>query len=586
MQATTLTVPSGDINLSVKQYGQPSGKKTKPVIVLVHGYPDSSAIWDNVIPFLVKQYQVVTYDVRGAGASDVPKKISDYQLSFLMQDLHAAIDAVSPDQPVHLVGHDWGSIQSWESVTEPGAEKRIASYTTISGPCLDHVGYWFRERFGSASPAEITAAAGQLLHSWYIFLFQLPWVAPKMWQLGLGKAWPKLLENIEGISAEVNPTQTADGVLGVNLYRANMMQRVLRPRRRVAQVPVQMVVAQKDNFVTPQLLSELSHWTPKLWRREANVTHWLQHSHPEQLAQWIGEFVDHIDGAPASPTLQRAYVSETANEKCGDFARKLVVVTGAGSGIGRETALAFSAEGAEVLCVDINEAAANETVTMLPHGQGHALTVDVSNSRAMETFAKTVLRDYGVPDVVINNAGIGMAGGFLDTSVKDWQKVLGVNVWGVIHGCRLFAQQMIDAGKRGHIVNTASAAAFTPSRAYPAYATSKSAVLMLSDCLQAELAGQGIGVTAVCPGVIDTGITLATHFVGVDEQEQDKKRKATKGIYQKRAYTPDRVAQAIVNAVRENKPLAIVSPEAHGLRLLSRFAPGIMRRMARVEVAP
>lgn len=586
MQATTLTVPSGNINLSVKQYGKNSEKKNKPVIVLVHGYPDSSAIWDNVVPFLVKQYQVVTYDVRGAGFSDAPKKISDYQLTFLMQDLHAVIDAVSPTQPVHLVGHDWGSIQSWESVTEPGAEKRIASYTTISGPCLDHVGHWFRERFGSASPAEITAAAGQLLHSWYIFLFQLPWVAPKLWQLGLGKAWPTLLENIEGISAAANPTQTADGTLGVNLYRANMLQRILHPRQRIAQVPVQMVIAQKDSFVTPQLLSEMSHWTPKLWRREANVTHWLQHSHPQQLAQWISEFVDHINGAPASATLKRAYVDEQTNEKCGDFAHKLVVVTGAGSGIGRETALAFAAEGADVLCVDINEAAANETVTMLPHGQGHALTVDVSNSHAMETFAKAVLRDHGVPDVVINNAGIGMAGSFLDTSVKDWQKVLGVNVWGVIHGCRLFAQQMIDAGKRGHIVNTASAAAFTPSRVYPAYATSKSAVLMLSDCLQAELAGQGIGVTAVCPGVIDTGITLATHFVGVDEQEQDKKRKATKSIYQKRAYTPDRVAQAIVNAVRENKPLAVVSPEAHGLRLLSRFAPGIMRRMARVEITP
>lgn len=578
MQADTISVPSGDIQLSVNQYG----KEGKPVLVFVHGYPDSSAIWDNVIPFLTKQYRVVTYDVRGAGKSDVPQKISDYQLRFLMQDLHAVIDAVSLGKPVHVIGHDWGSIQSWEAVTEPGAETRIASYTTISGPCLDHVGHWFRQRFASVSPAEMTAAAGQLLHSWYIFLFQLPWLAPKLWQMGLGKAWPKLLKNIEGITAEASPTQTSDGILGVNLYRANMIQRLLQPRRRIAQVPVQLVVAQQDNFVTPQLLSEISHWVPTLWRRDVNTTHWLQHSHPHQLAQWISEFVAHIEGAPASAALQRAYV--TGDDRY--FAQKLVVVTGAGSGIGRATALAFASEGAEVLCVDINEVAANDTVKMLPKGQGHALTADVGNRRAMENFAQQVASEYGVPDIVINNAGIGMAGGFLDTSVKDWQNILNVNVWGVIHGCRLFAKQMINAGKKGHIVNIASAAAFTPSRAYPAYATSKSAVLMLSDCLQAEMAEQGIGVTAVCPGIIDTGITLATHFVGVDAQEQDTMRKATKRIYQKRAYTPDRVATAIVNAVRENKPLAVVSPEAHGLRLLSRFAPRVMRRMARVAISP
>lgn len=578
MQATTSFVQSGDVRLAVYQYG----KKDKPVLVLVHGYPDSNAIWDRVIAPLAKNFHVVTYDVRGAGQSDAPSKISDYQLQYLMQDLHAVIDAVSPGKPVHVIGHDWGSIQSWEAATEPGAEQRIASYTSISGPCLDHVGHWFRERFGSMSPVEISAAAGQLLHSWYIFLFQLPWVAPQMWKRGLGKAWPKLLENTQGIAADINPTQTQDGSIGVNLYRANMLQRLLRPRHRVAQVPVQILVAEKDTFVTPQMVMALTEWMPQLWCREVNTTHWLQHSHADQLAGWITEFVNHMEGGEPTAALKRARFSDDRR----DFSGKLVLVTGAGSGIGRETALAFAIEGAEVICADINQQAAQETVAMLPQGMAHAMAIDVSNQRAMETFARQVEKQFGVPDVVVNNAGIGMAGSFLDTSVKDWQKVLGVNVWGVIHGSRLFARQMIDAGKRGHIVNTASAAAYTPSRVYPAYATSKAAVLMLSDCLQAELAEEDIGVTAVCPGVIDTGITLATHFVGVDDDEQDKRRKATKGLYQRRAYTADRVADAIVEAVRENKPLAVVSPEAHGLRMLSRFAPGLLRRMARMELTP
>lgn len=578
MQARTLRVQSGDISLAVNCYGNAS----KPVVLLVHGYPDSASVWDKMVPLLAKHFHVVTYDVRGAGQSDAPQRLGEYQLRYLMQDTFAVIDAVSPNKPVHLVGHDWGSIQSWEAVTEPGADKRIASYTTVSGPCLDHVGHWFRERFSSLTPAAVLSAAGQLAHSWYIFMFQLPWLAPTLWQNGLGKAWPKVLENLEGIDADINPTQTRDGALGVNLYRANMFPRLLRPRQRVAQVPVQMIVAQKDNYVTPGMLRQLEDWMPKLWRRELNVSHWLQQSHPQQFADYIIDFVQHIEGAPETPSLRRARRDGDSRE----FSGKLVVVTGAGSGIGRETALAFALEGAEVICADINEEAVQETVSMLPLGKAHAATVDVSNARAMETFAHHVEATFGAPDIIVNNAGIGMAGRFLDTSSKDWEKVLGVNLWGVIHGCRLFGKQMVNAARAGHIVNVASAAAWTPSRAYPAYATSKAAVLMLSECLQAELADDGIGVTAVCPGVIDTGITLATHFVGVEDDEQARRRQAVKSLYQRRAYTPDRVAAAIIDAVRENTAVAVVSPEAHGLRWLSRLAPGVMRRMARLDMTP
>ena len=141
--------------------------------------------------------------------------------------------------------------------------------------------------------------------------------------------------------------------------------------------------------------------------------------------------------------------------------------------------------------------------------------VDVADADAMERFAKAVEHEHGVADVVVNNAGVGISGGFLDTSVDDWERVLGVNLWGVIHGSRLFARQMVDRGEGGHVVNVASAAAFVPSKVLPAYATSKSAALMLTECLRAELAGDGIGVTAICPGVIDTAIVSTTRFVGL-----------------------------------------------------------------------
>jgi len=110
-----------------------------------------------------------------------------------------------------------------------------------------------------------------------------------------------------------------------------------------------------------------------------------------------------------------------------------------------------------------------------------------------------------------------------------------------------FARQMIDQGRAGHIVNVASAAAFMPSRMLPAYATSKSAVLMFSECLRAELGDHGIGVSAICPGIIDTPITRNTRFVGVDNEEQERRRQHAHTFYQRRAFTPDRVAQAIVD---------------------------------------
>jgi NAD(P)-dependent dehydrogenase (short-subunit alcohol dehydrogenase family) len=263
-----------------------------------------------------------------------------------------------------------------------------------------------------------------------------------------------------------------------------------------------------------------------------------------------------------------------------------VVVTGAGSGIGRETALALGRRGALVVCTDINSDAAAATARTIVAEGGDALSrkCDVSNTRSMEALATWVDKELGAPDIVVNNAGIGLSGSLLDTSVKDWQQLLGVNLWGVIHGSRLFARQMIDQGRAGHIVNVASAAAFMPSRMLPAYATSKSAVLMFSECLRAEMAEHNIGVSAICPGIIDTPITRSTRFVGVDDNEQSRRQDNTEKLYQRRAFTPDRVAQAIVAAVEKNRAVVPVSPEARGMQWLGRFTPSLARNLAQVEI--
>ena len=139
---TARRITNGSVELAVFEEGNPDGE----TIVLVHGWPDTHDLWHRVVPFLTERFRVVSYDSRGAGRSTVPTRVEDYRLPALAGDLFAVIDAVSPGRPVHVLAHDWGSVEAWEAVCEPGARARIASFTSVSGPNLDHLGKWMRRR--------------------------------------------------------------------------------------------------------------------------------------------------------------------------------------------------------------------------------------------------------------------------------------------------------------------------------------------------------------------------------------------------------------------------------------------------------
>ena len=191
-----------------------------------------------------------------------------------------------------------------------------------------------------------------------------------------------------------------------------------------------------------------------------------------------------------------------------------------------------------------------------------------------------------MPDVVVNNAGIGVAGSFLDTGLEDWRRVLDINLMGVVHGARLFARAMVERGEGGQIVNTASAAAFQPVKDLAAYGASKAAVLMLSESMRAELAPFGIGVTAVCPGVVATNITRSTRFVGRPEADQARLQQRVTSMYERRNFTPEQVARDIMRAIATDAAVAVVTPEAKLAHALARFAPGVLRRLARMDSLP
>jgi NAD(P)-dependent dehydrogenase (short-subunit alcohol dehydrogenase family) len=573
-------VQTGGVELCVAELGD----ETQPTVVLVHGYPDSKEVWSEVATRLAERFHVVLYDVRGHGGSTAPRPLrGGFTLEKLTDDFLAVVDAVSPDRPVHLVGHDWGSVQSWEFVTVARTQGRIASFTSMSGPSLDHFGHWIKRRVRRPTPRRVGQLLGQGAKSWYVYLLHTPVLPELAWRGPLGKQWPKILRRVEKVPAGDYPTASlpTDAAHGAWLYRDNVRARLKRPRPDAyAHAPVQLVTPLGDAFLSERLYDGLEEWAPRLVRRTLPDKHWIPRTRPDQLAAWITDFVHaNEDGVPVRDTLATGKYADR-------FGGQLVLVTGAGSGIGRATAFAFAEAGARVVAVDRDAQGAARTAEMsrlIGSPEAWAETVDVSDEQAMEKLAEKVADEYGVVDVLVNNAGIGLSGSFFDTTPEDWKKVLDVNLWGVIHGCRLFGRQMAERGQGGHIVNTASAAAYQPSKALPAYSTSKAAVLMLSECLRAELAGQGIGVSAICPGFVNTNITSTAHFVGVDATEEKRRQKKSARLYGLRNYPPEKVADAILRAVVRNQAVVPVTPEARGARLMSRLAPRALRAIARME---
>jgi pimeloyl-ACP methyl ester carboxylesterase len=295
--------PDG-VELAVRTEGDPR----RPAVLLVHGYPDTHRVWDAVAAELAADHHVIRYDVRGSGASGRPNSLAGYRLDRLAADLFTVIDAVSPGRPVHVAGHDWGSIQAWHAITDSRAATRIASFTTISGPCLDHVGFWFRHRLTHPTPRHLAELSTQAARSWYIAVFQLPLVAPLAWRLFLARRWPAILRHAEGAvprDGHPQPTLAEDAVAGIGLYRANMRARIRHPRPRLACVPVQLITLTRDRYVSPALAgADLDQWAPRLVRHTLPATHWSALTGDgATLAGLIREFA--AGTSAADPTADR-----------------------------------------------------------------------------------------------------------------------------------------------------------------------------------------------------------------------------------------------------------------------------------------
>lgn len=247
----------------------------------------------------------------------------------------------------------------------------------------------------------------------------------------------------------------------------------------------------------------------------------------------------------------------------------LAVVTGAGHGIGRATALALANAGARVMVADIDGKAAEKVAAEVMEGGGeaHSFAVDVADRAAIAALATTICDEHGPVDVLVNNAGVGMSARFTDMTAADWDWIRSINLDGVVNGCATFGPGMLERG-RGHVVNLASGLAYTPRATEPAYVATKAAVLALSRSLRADWRTRGVGVSAICPGVIDTGIITRTRFLGARAGSRTQIERLFR-----RGHSPDRVADAVLDAIRRDRAVVPVGWEARLGWWFSRFGP-------------
>jgi 2-hydroxycyclohexanecarboxyl-CoA dehydrogenase len=246
-----------------------------------------------------------------------------------------------------------------------------------------------------------------------------------------------------------------------------------------------------------------------------------------------------------------------------DLSYATALVTGAGSGIGRATAHALAAEGAAVLCTDIDLASAENTAAECSERSGAraahcAYRLDVAQRDEVDNLAATVVGRHGPLTVLVNNAGVGMTGSYSQMTADDWTFIRSVNLDGVVNCCAAFTPPMLSA-RRGQVVNVSSGLAFLPTATESAYCTTKAAVLQLSQCLRADWATQGVGVTAICPGFINTPIARTTRFAGGREDPQ-RRKKLVQGF--SHAHAPEKVGSAIVDAIARNRAVVPVGFEA------------------------
>lgn len=258
------------------------------------------------------------------------------------------------------------------------------------------------------------------------------------------------------------------------------------------------------------------------------------------------------------------------------FAGKVAVVTGGASGIGKAICEYLGRQGATVIVVDRNPEGAGrvEGAIVASAGRAEAVGVDVANEEEVERLIESVRERHGRLDYLFNNAGVSVNGEFLDISAEHWKRIIDVNFWGVIYGCRYAYPIMVRQGS-GHIINTASLAGLIPGGLTTSYSASKHAVVGFSLTLRPEARLYGVRVSALCPGFILTGIQKSTPNVSEYLNSEENRRMRVR----MRAPTADDCIDQIMRGVRRNKGIIFTPNRQRIYWWLHRLSPEFMPNM-------
>lgn len=252
----------------------------------------------------------------------------------------------------------------------------------------------------------------------------------------------------------------------------------------------------------------------------------------------------------------------------GFFGDKIAIVTGGGSGIGRAVCEALGSAGAAVVAADIDGEGAERTAATITGagGRARAVQLDVSRAGEVQRLVDDTVAQHGRLDYIFNNAGIGIAGDVRDMTLEQWDRIIDVNVRGVIYGTMAAYAHMARQGS-GHIVNTASSAGLAPAPMMTAYSTTKHAVVGLSASLRVEAADLGIRVSVVCPGYVNTPIFETSPILNAD-------RKHVVDSIPFKMIDPAEAGRAILRGVRRNDAFIVFPLHAQALWRMHRLSPG------------